>query len=155
MNFEEIMPFVRSVKKDMLYPGYEQDYELVTYDNCFLYVFAGQGRILVGNNEYDITKGSFLYWRPKTKYRYISVTEPLLRMQVHFDYTYANSSDKSFRKSDDTVDEFVPTDVWENIKFDDEPVFNSIIFLEKMFAIENCLLNIETKNKKREKYYRL
>lgn len=153
MNFKDIRPFVRHAGQIRITPGDESTEKLILYDHCIIYVLYGSGSMHIGAEPFTISKGSLLILKPRIPYSFTKISEELLLITVNFDYTSENEEINGFYIKPDTADNFNPKKVTENIRFETEPEFNGTVFLSGAQYLEETIMSIYIKNKKKERYH--
>lgn len=155
MNFKDIRPFVRHAGQIRMSPGDESTENLILYDHCMLYVIYGSGTMTIGAELFTISKGSLIVLKPRIPYRFKKISEEISLITVNFDYTQENGETNCFYIKPDTAENFDPKKVTENIRFESEPEFNGTVYLSGAQYLEETMMSIYIKNKKKERFHDL
>ncbi len=135
INFCDIKPFVRYSQTLILPPEFSTT-DVHACDNRLVYVFSGTVKIKMDDKTFTASRGELFIYPSSVKYSIVNLTDEDAKiMSVNFDYLTREGRRAS---PIPTVPDRLwhKTDAVENLKFEDEEVFNSYIHLESMQSIE-------------------
>jgi len=141
LSIEDIDPYIRyphlfEVKKGFPLPS------RLAYDYRLMYIYDGNGYVIVDNTKYEAEKGSLFIWRPGISYSLQPGDESGLSIiGINFDFTH-NSSKISYPIPPENIEIFDEEKITEIIQFDDLEAFNGLIFLKSMQSFESLLFDI-------------
>lgn len=67
MNISDLNPHIRYAKTHYVYTNASHE-RTICYDCRFFYIIHGSGNVILGDNKYNISSGSALFFPPATKY---------------------------------------------------------------------------------------
>lgn len=124
------------------------------YDYRIMYIYGGQGKVIIDEVEYDAAKGKLFYWKPGTVYALVPDRgEKLDIFGINFDFTQSGSA-IHYPIPPDHIALFNAGNITETIDFTDFPVLNDTLVLDNMQSMETTLLDMEKEYTLRKKFYR-
>lgn len=147
MKLEDITPFVRFVRTEEKIPS---GGELVPLDHRIFYCIGGSSEIEIDGNKVLLKKGSLLYWKSGTPYRYATTSAKVIG--CNFDFTNAGK-ERVMPVPPSRAGLFSKKDILENIHFDDEEILNSYFVVENAFSLEEKFFELENEFSGKKLYY--
>lgn len=141
LSFEEIDPYIRyphlfEVKKE--FPSHSR----AAYDYRLMYIYDGNGYVIIDNVKYEAVRGNLFIWRPGISYSLRHGDKSALSIiGINFDFTH-NSSKISYPIPPENIEIFDEEKITEIIQFNDLEAFNGLIFLKSMQSFESLLFDI-------------
>ncbi len=152
MKFEQIKPFVRYAAQLKSKSNDANNEFVKSYDNCIIYILSGSGTVCVGENHYNMSKGSILFWRANTKYKLFESGENVSYIMINFDFADDNKIINSFRITPEAVNIFDESRVSDVSYIEDREEFNNTIYQKSMTNTEDMFLGICAEFKKPQRY---
>ena len=152
LSFEEINPYIRYPHLFEVEKGFSLS-SRAAYDYRLIYIYDGNGYVIIDNTKYEAVKGNLFIWRPGISYSmYPGDENQLSVIGINFDFTH-NSSKISYPIPPENIEIFDEEKITEIIDFSDLEVFNGLIFLKSMQSFENLLFDIINEFTIRKKFF--
>jgi len=152
LSFEAIDPHIRLVHLFEV-PGTDPLPPRAAYDYRIMYIYGGQGKLVIDGTEYEATKGKLFFWQPGTVYALVpDRSEKLVIFGINFDFTQAGSA-INYPIPPDPSELFNADNRMATIDFTDLPALNATLVLNNMQSLETNLLDMEKEYTLHKKFY--
>ena len=153
MLFSDIKPYVRYARHLKL--TNKTKYSVATpYDARLFYTKNGNGIIEIGNQKFEMKKGTLLLINPAVRYHLKTPTDSVTYIAFNFDYTQSSSHIQTpiipaWGKN------YNPKFLTEHVEFSDTTELNDFVYLTNIFSIAKIAENIINEHTKRLINYQL
>ena len=124
MFLSDITPFVRFVRTECNIPCGN---EFVPLDNRLFYCTDGESIIEINGDKITLKKGTLVYWKAGTPYRYITRSAKVIG--CNFDFTQSGK-EKHMPVPPSRAGLYSEKNLFENVSFQDEAILNSYFYIE-------------------------
>ena len=149
MNINDINPLIRYA---IIHKESNFSQELVKAYECRLfYILEGGCIILADEKEYKMNLADILIALPNTAYKLFDFKENTRVVLLDFDY----SSNNGYQvKEPSPVSAYRADLIYETPSFEDEPLLNDVLYIQKLNDIADELVEITSEFKEMNRYYR-